>query len=198
MIVDYTTLEREPLVTTLTSLEHDLFGRGAWTQTMIHQELNAPARTYLIDIDTSQPAQPGTLPVRGYAGYWYDGDDAELMTIGVARSHQHHGIATQLLTALTDRARAQGARRILLEVRVDNTPALALYQRHGFTTLGRRKHYYQPDNVDAYTMALDLKPHIAGFTLPDTSGAPDTSGTPGTTTTAAPAESTTHTQRNQA
>ncbi|MEJ5921799.1 ribosomal protein S18-alanine N-acetyltransferase [Bifidobacterium thermophilum] len=169
MIVDYTTLEREPLIATLAALEHDLFGRGAWTPTMIRQELAAPARTYLIDLDTDpeRTAQPGTLPIRGYAGYWYDGDDAEIMTIGVARAHQGQGIATRLLGQLVDRARTQGARRILLEVRVDNTAALALYRHQGFTTLGRRKRYYQPDNVDAYTMALDLTPHIAGFALPD-------------------------------
>lgn len=50
MIVDYTTLEREPLIATLAVLERDLFGRGSWTSTMIRQELDAPARTYLIDI----------------------------------------------------------------------------------------------------------------------------------------------------
>ena len=165
MIVDYTTLEREPLIATLAGLERDLFGRGSWTSTMIRQELDAPARTYLIDIDSSMASQSGTLPIRGYAGYWYDGDDAEIMTIGVARQYHGQGIATRLLGGLIGRARTQGARRILLEVRVDNEPALALYRHQGFTTLGRRKHYYQPDNVDAYTMALDLTPHIAGFAL---------------------------------
>lgn len=176
MIVDYTTLEREPLIATLAGFERDLFGRGSWTSTMIRQELDAPARTYLIDIDPSTTAQPGTLPIRGYAGYWYDGDDAEIMTIGVARPYQGQGIATRLLGGLIGRARTQGARRILLEVRVDNEPALALYRHQGFTTLGRRKHYYQPDNVDAYTMALDLTPHIAGFALPGDDAT--TAGTP--------------------
>ena len=37
MIVDYTTLEREPLIATLAVLERDLFGRGSWTSTMIRQ-----------------------------------------------------------------------------------------------------------------------------------------------------------------
>lgn len=170
MIVDYTTLEREPLIATLAELERDLFGRGSWTTTMIRQELEAPARTYLIDIDSDSDrpmtAQTETLPIRGYAGYWYDGDDAEIMTIGVARAYQRQGIATRLLGKLIDHAREQGAQRILLEVRVDNEPALALYRHQGFTTLGLRKHYYQPDNVDAYTMALDLTHHIAGFALP--------------------------------
>lgn len=109
----------------------------------------------------------GSHPViRGYAGYWYDGDDAELMTIGVAKDAQRQGIASALLDALIARARAQGARRMLLEVRVDNDPALALYQLFGFERMGLRKRYYQPGNIDAYTMSLDLdpaEPRVVGF-----------------------------------
>lgn len=109
----------------------------------------------------------GSRPViRGYAGYWYDGDDAELMTIGVAKDAQRQGIAARLLEALISRARAQGAARMLLEVRVDNEPALALYRRFGFERMGLRKRYYQPGNIDAYTMSLDLnpdEPRVVGF-----------------------------------
>lgn len=45
---------------------------------------------------------------------------------------------------------------MLLEVRVDNVPALALYERFGFKKMGLRKRYYQPEGVDAYTMCADL------------------------------------------
>ena len=49
-----------------------------------------------------------------------------------------------------------GAERMLLEVRVDNSPALALYKNYGFEIMGLRKRYYQPENVDAYTMCVSL------------------------------------------
>lgn len=101
--------------------------------------------------------------MRGYAGFWYDGDDAEIMTIGVGRRFQRQGIAASLMEALIARAREQGAKRMLLEVRVDNTPALALYKRFGFAKMGLRKRYYQPEGIDAYTMSLDLEPRIVGF-----------------------------------
>ena len=101
--------------------------------------------------------------VRGYAGFWYDGDDAEIMTIGVGRRFQRQGIAASLMEALIARAREQGAQRMLLEVRVDNIPALALYERFGFARMGLRKRYYQPEGIDAYTMSLDLEPRIVGF-----------------------------------
>ena len=115
---------------------------------------------------------------RGYAGYWYDGDDAEIMTIGVGRPYQRQGIAAALLETLIVSARRQGAKRMLLEVRVDNVPALALYERFGFTRMGLRKRYYQPEGIDAYTMSLDLEPRVVGF-----SATADTEHTSATHTT---------------
>ena len=161
MIVDHTNIDEETVVPQMAALEADLFGRGAWSERSIRQEFHAPARTYLFDIDgcgiANQPV------VRGYAGFWYDGDDAEIMTIGVGRRFQRQGIAASLMEALIARAREQGAKRMLLEVRVDNTPALALYERFGFAKMGLRKRYYQPEGIDAYTMSLDLEPRIVGF-----------------------------------
>ena len=124
-------------------------------------------RTYLLDV----LGEAEQAVVRGYAGFWYDGEDAELMTIGVGKAHQRQGIAAALLKTLIDKAKRQGAARMLLEVRVDNDPALALYQRFGFERMGLRKRYYQPEGIDAYTMSLDLKPRVVGFAAPQTASA---------------------------
>ena len=87
------------------------------------------------------------------------------------KAYQRQGIAAALLQALVDEAKRQGASRMLLEVRVDNDPALALYQRFGFERMGLRKRYYQPEGIDAYTMSLDLKPRVVGFAAPQTASA---------------------------
>lgn len=158
IIVGCNTVDRGIVVARIAELEHELFGVGAWSRDAVGQELDAPARTYLLAVDDADHTV-----IHGYAGFWYDGDDAELMTIGVERDCQRQGVATRLLAALIDQARAQGARRMLLEVRVDNGPALRLYERHGFRRMGLRKRYYQPEGVDAYTMALDLAPRTVGF-----------------------------------
>ena len=60
---------------------------------------------------------------------------------------------------------------MLLEVRVDNEPALALYAKYGFEQIGLRKRYYQPEDVDAYTMRLVLAPLREGD--PDYGTSPD-------------------------
>ena len=167
MIVDITAVSRDLAGCSIAQLEGELFGLGAWNANMVREELDAPARTYLLDVfgETEQTV------VRGYAGFWYDGEDAELMTIGVGKAYQRQGIAAALLQALVDEAKRQGASRMLLEVRVDNDPALALYHRFGFERMGLRKRYYQPEGIDAYTMSLDLKPRVVGFAAPQTASA---------------------------
>lgn len=161
MITSISNVDHHTAVDAISQLETRLFGKGAWTPGMVEQELGAPARTYILDTATAQAAGPDDI--NGYAGYWYDGDDAELMTIGVRPERQRQGIARRMLEHLLAQAQTQGARRMLLEVRVDNTPAIALYESLGFTRLGLRKRYYQPEGVDAYTMSKDLAPRIAGF-----------------------------------
>lgn len=151
-------LDRDRFAQAVAAMERDLFGRGAWSDNAVREELDAPARAYFACLDADE--------IVGYAGYWFDGDDAEIMTVGVRADHQRRGIAARLMARMIESARAQGAARMLLEVRVDNEPALALYRSYGFTRLGLRKRYYQPEGVDAYTMALDLKERVAGFAAP--------------------------------
>jgi ribosomal-protein-alanine N-acetyltransferase len=130
-------------------LERQLFGASAWSEAMVAGELHAPGRWYVAAVE-------GADTVVGYAGLWFDGDVTQVMTIGVAPAVQRQGIGTALLVALLDRSRELSASAVLLEVRVDNAPAMALYERFGFTVLARRRRYYQPEDADAWTMRLDL------------------------------------------
>ena len=41
---------------------------------------------------------------------------------------------------------------ITLEVRISNIPAISLYEKYGFKSLGTRKGYYQDNNEDALIM----------------------------------------------
>lgn len=78
------------------------------------------------------------------------------MTIGVDAPYQRQGIGSAILEALLTQAATQGARRMLLEVRVDNDAAISMYEAFGFARIGLRRRYYQPEGVDAYTMAVDI------------------------------------------
>lgn len=52
------------------------------------------------------------------------------------------GLGRRLLEACEEAAAHRGCRRIFLEVRVDNTLAIAFYQRHGYEVVGRQSNYY--------------------------------------------------------
>lgn len=136
-------------------LERQLFGRGAWTYGMLADELAGLGRWYIV-AEPERLDAAGPQPVIGYAGLWFDGDVTQVMTIGVDPHCQRHGVGRQLMTALIERSRKLKAEAVLLEVRVDNDAAIALYAEFGFQILGVRKRYYQPEDMDGYTMRLDL------------------------------------------
>ena len=85
-------------------------------------------------------------------------DEAELLLIAVDPAAQGRGIGQALVADFVETAAAEGAVRLHLEVR-DGNPAIALYERAGFTPAGRRKNYYHGpngDSRDALTLALSL------------------------------------------
>ena len=151
-------------------LETALFGAGAWSEWMLREEIEGPYRHYLALTvrETAAPAialDPSTGPSQaperellvGYGGTWFDGRDAQIMTIGIAPTHQGRGYGRILLDALLAHERERGAEQVFLEVRIDNELAIGMYERAGFEQLGRRRGYYQPENVDALTMRLALR-----------------------------------------
>jgi [ribosomal protein S18]-alanine N-acetyltransferase len=82
--------------------------------------------------------------------------DADVLTIAVAEAARGRGAGRALLQRLLSAAAARGASRVFLEVRADNPVATALYASTGFEVVGRRPRYYQPDDVDALVMRLEL------------------------------------------
>jgi ribosomal protein S18 acetylase RimI-like enzyme len=62
-----------------------------------------------------------------------------------------------MLGALLREAARRGVAEVFLEVRADNPVAQALYASEGFAEIGRKPRYYQPDDVDAVVMKLDLR-----------------------------------------
>ena len=126
-------------------LEHELFGAQAWTEPMLRDELaDDVTRWYVVLDDGTQ--------VIGYAGLAAFGDEAHVMTIGTDPAAQGRGHGRRMLRALLEEAQRRGAVQVILEVRVDNAPANSLYESEGFATVGIRKRYYQPENVDAAVM----------------------------------------------
>ncbi|HEV7849847.1 MAG TPA: ribosomal protein S18-alanine N-acetyltransferase [Mycobacterium sp.] len=89
----------------------------------------------------------------GYAGIARLGRkppyEYEIHTIGVDPAYQGQGVGRQMLDRMLEFA---GDDTVYLEVRTDNTAAIAMYQSAGFVNVGLRKRYYRVSGADAYTM----------------------------------------------
>jgi RimJ/RimL family protein N-acetyltransferase len=80
----------------------------------------------------------------------------------VLRTYWNLGIGSQMLAYLIEWARQSGSiRKINLRVRVDNLPAIHLYEKYGFVQEGRRtrEFYLHGQLVDVYMMGLQLDPN---------------------------------------
>ncbi len=99
--------------------------------------------------------------VAGYILGRVAADEAELLSIGVAPSHQRRGLARRLLVSLAERVHDMGAVRLYLEVSAVNASAIALYETTGFARIGVRRAYYRQSGrpaEDALLLARDLTP----------------------------------------
>lgn len=96
--------------------------------------------------------------VAGYAVMMLVLDEAHLLNISVAQAVQGQGYGRALLTHLLQTARHYQAANLFLEVRVSNTPAIALYEALGFCEMGLRRNYYPAaqGREDALLMGLAL------------------------------------------
>ena len=81
--------------------------------------------------------------VVGYCLYQVLFEQAEILRIGTHPDYQRQGIASQIFAELNEVLETQQVEALLLEVRADNTAAIALYEQQGFTVIHRRKGYYQ-------------------------------------------------------
>ncbi len=131
-------------------LERASFPTDAWSDALMAGELASPHGRYVVDVEAGRlVGYGGVRAVQGAA-------DADIQTIAIAADARGHGRGRALLRELLATARSRGAREVFLEVRADNPGAAALYLSEGFAEVGRRPRYYQPDDVDAVVMQLDL------------------------------------------
>ena len=94
--------------------------------------------------------------VLGYIGLMHILDEGYISNIAVSEIHRGKGVACALVNAMKVRGAELGLSFLTLEVRTSNRAARALYTKHGFTEVGRRKGYYEKPTEDALLMTLFL------------------------------------------
>lgn len=122
--------------------------KDPWSRAAIRDEIDKnPMSLYMVAEDTD------IKQVIGYAGLWQIFDEGNITNIAVDPKRRREGIGDRLVGELVRNSMERGMISFTLEVRVSNSPAISLYERHGFEIAGIRPGYYV-DGEDAYIMWL--------------------------------------------
>lgn len=118
-----------------------------------------PERSYRFEITHNPSAQLFVAEnsrgeVVGFLGYWLIADEVHVSTFAVHPTHRTRHIGERMMLAALAAARRQGAELATLEVRQSNQPAIRLYEKLGFESVGRRNGYYRDNGEDAILMTL--------------------------------------------
>lgn len=125
------------------TIERLAFTTTAWSPSQFWGELAQDNRTYVVAEDRDG--------ICAYGGVMLVTPTGDIQTIAVAERAQRRGLGRALLRTLLDAAEAGGCTEVLLEVRADNAPAVAMYVDAGFESIARRGSYYGPGE-DALVM----------------------------------------------
>jgi len=140
-------------VEAIMELERATFTTDAWSEHSMRTEIAGEHGYYLVAFEPEHPerldAYAGLLAPRGAI-------EGDIQTIAVVPRARRNGLGRTLMLALIGEARKRGAREVFLEVRADNPGAQKLYRDLGFEEIGVRPRYYQPDDVDAIVMRLNI------------------------------------------
>ena len=112
-----------------------------WSEMSIASELQNLWSYWLVALEDDR--------VIGYVGSQSSIDEADIMNVAVHPDFRRQGIAEALINRLVADLKERDIHALLLEVRVSNTPAITLYEKLGFSQVGRRKNYYHNPKEDA-------------------------------------------------
>ena len=126
-------------------IEEDAYGKHHWAKSSFYDEMSNNLAKYY-----SAKTKGGELV--GYAGTWHIIDEGHITTIAVKKEYLRNHIGEALIQKIIDDCYKNNIKYLTLEVRVSNTPAIKLYEKYGFQSLGTRKAYYQDNNEDALIM----------------------------------------------
>ena len=130
----------------------------AWTRRQVSDSLVFAHTHYrLADQDGDDPAVTDAPP-SGFTLVRAAPGEEELLLVGVTPEARGRGLGERLIRNAIEDARTRHAERLFLEAR-HNNPAIGLYERIGFSAVGRRKEYYRSasgEKIDAITFAYAI------------------------------------------
>ena len=119
-----------------------------WSENSVSSELNNPLSLWLVAVDGER--------VAGYVGSQSVMGESDMMNIAVHPDYRRRGLAEMLVAELVTALKNAGNTCLTLEVRASNAPAIALYEKTGFSQVGLRKNYYRNPREDALILRKEF------------------------------------------
>ncbi len=132
------------------ALEHEIFSSEAWSRKLLEGMYAAEGAAAF-----AAAAPDGT--VLGYASVQTVLDEGNINNMAVRPQNRRQGVGSALLEAMRRFAVDRRLAFLTLEVRASNMGAQALYTKHGYRPVGRRKNYYDYPKEDAILMTLEFR-----------------------------------------
>jgi ribosomal-protein-alanine N-acetyltransferase len=127
--------------------------KAPWSRTLFLEELSCKtAFNYVVKLTGSEKHEP----VIAYICSRIIGCEMSILRIAVSPKLRNLGIASWLLDKCFKMARDKGVTSVFLEVRESNSAAMALYDKHGFISVGKRPAYYPETGEDAVVLMKKL------------------------------------------
>lgn len=118
------------------ALEHAVFSTDRLSRRSLRAFILAPQRPLRVAIADKVLAGYALIALRKGS------TAARLYSIAVDPQNGRRGVGSALMSACEHYAATHGRHLLRLEVRSDNAPAIALYERLGFRQFGRYEAYY--------------------------------------------------------
>ena len=120
-----------------------------WSENSVASELNNPLSFWLVALEGDR--------VVGYVGSQTVVGETDMMNVAVHPDFRRRGVAEALILALVEELKVMDSHCLTLEVRASNAPAIALYEKMGFSQIGLRKNYYRNPREDALILRKEWK-----------------------------------------
>ena len=120
-----------------------------WSEQSVAGELSNPLSVWLVCVEKDR--------VLGYVGSQTVLGETDMMNVAVSPDARRRGIGEKLILELVERLKERDSHCLTLEVRASNAPAIALYEKLGFTQVGRRPNYYRNPKEDALILRKEWR-----------------------------------------
>ena len=126
-----------------------------WSVDSYYRLINEDSFTssFVAEIDDTE----GRPKIVGFVIFHLTADISEIYNIAVEIEHARSGIGKLLMQAAIEASSKRRARKVMLEVRKSNTPAINFYFGFNFRIAGERKNYYSNPMEDASVMEYDTR-----------------------------------------